>query len=1292
MNILQKLRRPPYTRIVNVMMAIALLIGIIPFMPKAHADATPTFVQGRSNEITTGTVNNLAFTNTNATGNLSVVYVLWGNTSAVTITDSAGNAYAAAGPRTSWGTGNGWSSQTFYAKNIAAGANTVTATFSANISSTSSKFGIIYIHEYAGIDKTNPLDVAITATGTTSAMSSGTITTTNANDLIFGGGGSKNTVTAAGSGFTNRMNTYGNRTEDRTVTTTGSYAATATQNSNLWVMDMVAFRADPGSSDTTAPSVPTGLAAAAAGASQVNLSWTPSTDNVAVTGYRIYRNGTQIGTSTTASYADTSVSPTTSYNYTVSAYDAANNNSAQSAAANVTTPAIPNDDTLSVHIDTPTAGAQVNNIVNITADAGSDLGVAGVQFYVDGAVKGPEDTTAPYVYVWDTRTVNNGAHTLTARVRNNSGNSKLSDPVAVNVANLSYFQNEILATGFDLPTTMEFLPDGRMLVAELQGRIKVVDPPYTQATPGLFLQISNVGSSGVYQGIYDIALDPDFTTNHYYYVFYTMGSPRHDRVSRFTANTNVTGTIAGSEFVLYEDPQDANSEHHGGAMAFDNNGKFFFTTGEHFDANAAPKLTSPRGKLHRINKDGTVPTDNPFYDGAGPNVDSIWAIGLRNPFRMSYDAPTDKLYIGDVGGNNNATSMEEVNVGARGANYGWPATEGYTTNPTYTSPIYAYPHAGRDASVTGGFVYRGSQFPASYQGNYFVADYAQNWIRGLNLDASGAVSNVYNFEPADGSLDGPYGDIVSLAQGPDGSLFYVDLGFDDASGTAGVSKIRRIRYNQTNQAPVAISTATPDSGQAPLTVNFSSAGSVDPEGVALTYNWTFGDNTTSTEANPTHTYNTPGQYTARLSVSDGVTTTLSTPLTIAVGNKPVATITSPSSGSLFQAGQVINFSGTATDLEDGTLPESAYKWKIEFAHGIPGGHFHPHSEQTGGSAGSFTIPMDGHDFSGSTGYRITLTVTDSNGLTSSQELYIYPQKVNISFNSEPSGRTIYLDGLPHVTPFVYDTLVGFKHTVEMRDQIADGNNYTFGSWSDGGAATHLFTVPSTDQTLTATFNATPLPTGLVGAWGFNEGAGTTSGDSSGNNNVGTMTGGGVTWNPAGHTGSALSFDGTAGYLNIPNSTSLGLTSSHTLEAWIKPTSLTGYQSIFTKEIPGAGCSSLAYWFQLNGNRLAAGFNNGSSCIEHLTTNQPTLTVGTWNHVAAVFDDAANTYKIYLNGTLVTTQTENGAPSVKNSPLMIGQSGYNGGANERWHGLLDDIRIYNRALTAAEITGDMNTGL
>ena len=185
-----------------------------------------------------------------------------------------------------------------------------------------------------------------------------------------------------------------------------------------------------------------------------------------------------------------------------------------------------------------------------------------------------------------------------------------------------------------------------------------------------------------------------------------------------------------------------------------------------------------------------------------------------------------------------------------------------------TNPIYSYPHGGRDACITGGIVYRGSQFPSEYYGSYFFGDYVQHWIRRAKFDGSGNVSQVMSFWPSDGSLDNlAMGDPVKFVEGPDGALYYVDIGF--FGDTQNPAAIRRIRYVIGNQQPVATASATPTSGQAPLPVTFSSAGSSDPEGAPLSYSWTFGDGATSTQANPTHTYSAPGQYVARLTVSDG---------------------------------------------------------------------------------------------------------------------------------------------------------------------------------------------------------------------------------------------------------------------------------------------------------------------------------------------------------------------------------------------------------------------------------------
>jgi glucose/arabinose dehydrogenase/PKD repeat protein len=623
------------------------------------------------------------------------------------------------------------------------------------------------------------------------------------------------------------------------------------------------------------------------------------------------------------------------------------------------------------------------------------------------------------------------------------------------------FQNEIVVVGLDQPTVLKFTPDGRMLVGELQNYIYVVQPDAGLPDEQRFLQLDNTGITGT-QGLMDIELDPDFEANGYYYVFYTKGSLGRNRVSRFTAIGNQTDP--GSEVVLWQGDQPALEEHQGGSVVFGADGKLYISVGEAFVPDDAPRLDRYRGKILRINRDGSIPADNPFHDGSGPPRDSIWALGLRNPFRLSFDAVTGRIFECEVGGNDVDIAMEEINLLARGANYGWPDCEGACGTPGFTSPIYAYPHAGRDACVIGGCVYRGNRFPNAYYGNFFFADYAQHWIRRLTFDANGNVNGLFNFEPNDGTLDGPYGDPTCLKEGPDGALYYTDFSHDLDNFWA---MVRRIRYTGTNDPPSAVASAFPTAGLPPLNVGFSSAGSLDPEGQPVTYLWTFGDGQTSTLPNPSHDYQQAGMYSVRLAVSDGTNTSQSAPLAIVVGDVPSVTILSPTNGLIFRAGDVINFSGSATDVEDGPLAPSALNWTIVFHHST---HIHPVSGPwSRTNQGSLTIPTTGHPYYHDTSYEIFLIATDSSGLQASTSVTVYPDLVDLSFDTAPSGLTLKLDGISRVTPFSDGSMIGFQHSLEAPDQALGMSNFIFQSWSDGGARNRPLIVPDTDLALTATY-------------------------------------------------------------------------------------------------------------------------------------------------------------------------------------------------------------------------------
>jgi fibronectin type 3 domain-containing protein len=1052
--------------------------------------------------------------------------------------------------------------------------------------------------------------------------------------------------------------------------------------------------------DTTAPSAPGTLTSSAVSSTQINLSWSAATDDVGVTGYRVERcsgagcsSFTQIATPTGTSFDDTGLTASTSYSYRVRAQDAANNLGGYSNTAIAITQEQP-DTTAPGAPGTLTASAFSATQINLSWGAATDdvavtgyrvercAGVGCSSFAQIATASGTSYSdagrTAATSYSYRVRATdaagNLGAFSNTASATTSAGGSS------------GTFQNEILISGMNLPTAVRFLPNGNMLILELGGKIWLVPAGTTAVRPTPFLSLANIGED--YQGLMDLTLDPDFENNHYYYVYYTLGSPNRNRVARFTVTDDHLGTVAGSEFVVYQDPQDAATEHHGGALNFGGDGKLYITTGENFSPASSQSLTSPRGKILRVNADGSVPTDNPFYDGAGPNRDDIWALGLRNPFRAFYDSVNGRLYVADVGGNDYSTAEEEVHLGEAGANFGWPDCEGSSCDgdPTYTSPIFSYPHLGRDASITGGFVYRGNQFPPEYYGNYFYADYTQNWIRRLTFDGGGNVTGDFAFEPPDGSPDGPYGDIVDLREGPDGALYYVDLGFSDTTGESGVSKIRRIRFIPGDMPPTAATAASPtESTTAPLTVNFSSAGSFDPEGEPLTYLWDFGDGATSSDANPTHIYSQLGAYTAHLTVSDGISSTTSAAVQITVGNEPVAAITSPSDSSLFRGGDSIAIAGAASDVEDGTLPASAFSWTVDFLHA---GHVHPGLPTTGTKSLVFPIPSSGHDFTGETRYRITLTVTDSNGLKASRSVIIYPDKVDLTFDTVPSGLVIEIDGLPHTTPYVHDTLINFNHTIAAQDQTVNGTVNTFASWSDGDAQEHTIVVPAVNRAYTATYTvSTPqFPPGLVAGYRLSEGAGSTTADISGNNATGTLVGAPV-WT-TGRYGSALQFDGMS-YVDLGNPVPLRLTGSMTLSAWINIGTNPDDDGAIVAKFGSRGWQ-LKTSADTGARRAAIQISsNGSDSIQRHSAS--VLTPGVWYHVAGAYDATARTLQIYVNGVL-----DNGALS-GTVPAAQFDAPFNANIAQRTEspgtfnfiGRIDEVHVFNRALTAAEVEIDMN---
>ncbi len=321
---------------------------------------------------------------------------------------------------------------------------------------------------------------------------------------------------------------------------------------------------------------------------------------------------------------------------------------------------------------------------------------------------------------------------------------------------------ETQIAGVSAPTAMEIAPDGRIFVCEQTGALRVIKNGAVLPTPFMTL---NVDPSGE-RGLLGIAFDPNFSSNHFLYVYYTVPSvPRHNRVSRFTANGDVV--VPGSETILLElNSLTGATNHNGGAIHFGPDGKLYIATGENATTSNSQTLSNMLGKVLRINADGSIPTDNPFFGQTTGNNRSIWALGLRNPFTFAFQPGTGRMFINDVG----QSTWEEINDGIAGSNYGWSITEGPTNDPNFRSPLFVYGHgfsATTGCAIAGGAFYNPLvvQFPSSFVGKYFFADLCSGWIRVFN-PATGTA------EPFASGISQP----VDLKVGADGSLYYLSIG------------------------------------------------------------------------------------------------------------------------------------------------------------------------------------------------------------------------------------------------------------------------------------------------------------------------------------------------------------------------------------------------------------------------------------------------------------------------------------------------------------------------------------
>ena len=399
-----------------------------------------------------------------------------------------------------------------------------------------------------------------------------------------------------------------------------------------------------------------------------------------------------------------------------------------------------------VQLTTPQPLADdLSGTVTVAATATDNVGVAAVEFQLDGIALA-EDTVAPYEAPLDTALHAAGQHVVRARSRDGAGNVS---PWAA--ATVRFGGNATVGAGFEKVetpmgvtdfTSFAQAPDGRFFLAQQGGALRVLKNGTLLPTP--FVQLP-VDSSGE-RGLIGVALHPQFATNGWVYVHHTVTGTPHNRVTRLVAAGDVSD---GSETVILDLPAlSGATNHNGGAIHFGGDGKLYVAVGENADPPRSQNLASPFGKLLRLNDDGGIPADNPFFGTQAGLARAIWAYGLRNPFTFAVQPGTGRIHINDVG----QDTWEEINLGAAGANYGWPVSEGPdNVGANLTGPLFAYrqsatapPGSGTGGFFTGFAIAGGAfypdagPFPAPYRGNYFFADHGTAFVARLDLANDGA--------------------------------------------------------------------------------------------------------------------------------------------------------------------------------------------------------------------------------------------------------------------------------------------------------------------------------------------------------------------------------------------------------------------------------------------------------------------------------------------------------------------------------------------------------------------------
>ncbi len=510
---------------------------------------------------------------------------------------------------------------------------------------------------------------------------------------------------------------------------------------------------------------------------QITLAATATDSDDSVAKVEFFDGATKLGEDTSSPYT-LAWTPVTTGAHSITARATDNFGLAATSAAEVVNVSAPGGVDTQAPVAALTApaafAAGLSGTLTLSATATDNVGVTGVEIQLDGSQIGSTSTGSPHSVSVDTNAYTSGQHVVRSRARDAAGNVSAWVSRTVHfggnrVLPAGFTMNQSWITGLSSATAFAQAPDGRILIAQQGGALRVVKAGALLAPPMLTVTVDSNGE----RGLIGVTVHPNFASNGYVYVYYTTAEGgTHNRVSRFTA----TGDTAGSEQIIFELPALSATNHNGGAMHFGIDGKLYVAVGDNANSSNAPLLTSVFGKMLRLNDDGTVPADNPFVATTTGQAQAIWARGLRNPFTFAVQPGTGRIHINDVG----EGTWEEINLGVPGASYGWPGSEGPdNVSAGVTGPLFTYKHSAATPvagagpggfftgfAIAGGAFYPdAAPFPAGYRNSYYFADYVSKFVGRYDW-----VNNAsYAFATVSGSP-------VDLLTGTDGALYLLTRG------------------------------------------------------------------------------------------------------------------------------------------------------------------------------------------------------------------------------------------------------------------------------------------------------------------------------------------------------------------------------------------------------------------------------------------------------------------------------------------------------------------------------------